>query len=589
MPKRQYNDQYIKFGFIELKNSGQSMPQCVMCMKALSNAAMRPSLLQRHLHTNHPDKKDRDPSYFERLGENVKKQRLDKTGKQYQQSAGIVTASYEIALLVAKNKKCHTIAEDLIMPAAKALVKHVIGEEAVSKLNSVSVSNNTIQRRIKEMSTDINEQVITEVQGSKYGFAIQLDESTDVSNCAQLLVYVRYVSNDAIQCELLLSKDMTTTTTGKDVFELVDSFFKENNLQWTRLVGCTTDGAPAMLGRKSGFQARVKAVSPSVTSVHCFIHRFALAAKVLPSGLKASLNLIVKMVNHIKTSALNSRLFRIICEDIGSQYTTLLFHTEVRWLSRGNTTKRLFELREELLQFFKTREHELQKNLEDENFILHLAYLSDIFEAMNSFNYSLQGSDSNIIDFSMKLTAFTRKLDVWMNNIENRQFGMFENVVTLGSEPSVRFGYEVSEHLLLLKAEIKRYFPNDGNAQTCTYIRNPFNVDPGNLPVGTGEQEELIDLQADEGARDKFEKDKLANFWLNVGASYPTLCKNAVSQLLIFPSTWECEQGFSTFLMIKSKSRNRLTKPEHDFRCAVSCVAPRIGQLVEQKQQHPSH
>ena len=59
------------------------------------------------------------------------------------------------------------------MPAAKVLVKHVIGDEAVSKLNSVSVSNNTIQRRITEMSTDIKEQVIAEVQGSKYGFAIK--------------------------------------------------------------------------------------------------------------------------------------------------------------------------------------------------------------------------------------------------------------------------------------------------------------------------------------------------------------------------------------------------------------------------------
>ena len=46
------------------------------------------------------------------------------------------------------------------MPAAKVLVKHVIGDEAVSKINSVSVSNNKIQRRITEMSTDIKEQVI---------------------------------------------------------------------------------------------------------------------------------------------------------------------------------------------------------------------------------------------------------------------------------------------------------------------------------------------------------------------------------------------------------------------------------------------
>ena len=92
------------------------------------------------------------------------------------------------------------------MPAAKVLVKHVISDEAVSNLNSVSLSNNTIQRRITEISTDINKQVITELQGSKYGFAIQLDEITDVSNCAQLLVFVRYATNNFIQSEKVINK-----------------------------------------------------------------------------------------------------------------------------------------------------------------------------------------------------------------------------------------------------------------------------------------------------------------------------------------------------------------------------------------------
>ena len=53
------------------------------------------------------------------------------------------------------------------------------------------------------MSTDIKEQVITEVQGSKHGFAIQLVESTNVSNYAQLLVYARYATKDAIRSKLL--------------------------------------------------------------------------------------------------------------------------------------------------------------------------------------------------------------------------------------------------------------------------------------------------------------------------------------------------------------------------------------------------
>ncbi|XP_068216554.1 zinc finger BED domain-containing protein 5-like [Palaemon carinicauda] len=164
---------------------------------------------------------------------------MDKTGQIYQKGAGIVKASYEVALLVAKNMKAHTIAESLIMPAAKILVSHVIGEEVVAKLESVSVSNNT---------------------------------------------------SNAAKTELLLSQDRSSTTTGKDIFNVLDNFFKQNELDWGKLVGCTTDGAPSMLGRKSGFQAHVKAVAPNATAVHCFIHRFALCAKVLPPKLLLCLN-----------------------------------------------------------------------------------------------------------------------------------------------------------------------------------------------------------------------------------------------------------------------------------------------------------
>ena len=82
-------------------------------------------------------------------------------------------------------------------------------------------------------------------------------------------------------------------------------------MNWTgkNWSGCTTDEASSMLGRKSGFQAHVKAMISNVTGVHCFIHRFALCAKMFFPKLLTCLNRDVKTVNFVKTSALNSRLF----------------------------------------------------------------------------------------------------------------------------------------------------------------------------------------------------------------------------------------------------------------------------------------
>ena len=89
--------------------------------------------------------------------------------------------------------KSHTIAESLVLPAAKTLVRNLIGDEAAAKLDNVSLSNDTVKRRIQEMSGDIADQVMAGVKDSKFGLAIQLDESTDVAKCSQLLVYVLFI------------------------------------------------------------------------------------------------------------------------------------------------------------------------------------------------------------------------------------------------------------------------------------------------------------------------------------------------------------------------------------------------------------
>ena len=120
------------------------------------------------------------------------------------------------------------------------------------------------------------------------------------------------------------------------------------------------------------------------------------------------------------------------------------------------------------------------------------------------------------------------------------------------------FSEEIASHLVSLKEELEQYFLE---APSYEYITNPFSVTPHDLAVGTGEQEELVDLQEDNDVKIRHRDRPAINFWLDVAASYPTLSSRAVSQLLIFPSTWECEQGFPTFLNIKSRKRNRLVAP----------------------------
>ena len=56
------------------------------------------------------------------------------------------------------------------------------------------MSNDTIKSRIVDMSNNIKLQVISKIQASPM-FAIQLDESTDVANISQLMVFPRYMND----------------------------------------------------------------------------------------------------------------------------------------------------------------------------------------------------------------------------------------------------------------------------------------------------------------------------------------------------------------------------------------------------------
>ena len=113
MPKRKYYPTYTKYGFIAIERGRESLPQCAICIKTLSKSATKPSLLKRHLERNHVKEKEQDKSDFQRLGENANRHRLNKAGVIYQKKEGVVKASYEIAVLVAKSMKAHTIGEFL--------------------------------------------------------------------------------------------------------------------------------------------------------------------------------------------------------------------------------------------------------------------------------------------------------------------------------------------------------------------------------------------------------------------------------------------------------------------------------------------
>ena len=68
-------------------------------------------------------------------------------------------ASYNTSKLIANTAKPHTIGEDLVLPAVKEIIETVLQQNASLTLRTVPLSNDTVQRRIDEMSSDVLKQL----------------------------------------------------------------------------------------------------------------------------------------------------------------------------------------------------------------------------------------------------------------------------------------------------------------------------------------------------------------------------------------------------------------------------------------------
>ena len=151
----------------------------------------------------------------------------------------------------------------------------------------------------------------------------------------------------------------------------------------------------------------------------------------------------------------------------------------MRWLSRGNVAKRVYELRKELVGFFQQSNKckILVTFSRHDFFILIYGYLVDIFDAQNMLNKSLQGKDLTVCEFIAKIKAFLEKLWLWKRNICSGTFSMFSTVTKFLSQNSqfetTRLLELVTKHLMKLEKKIEGYFPSLGEDEVA-YLRNPF-------------------------------------------------------------------------------------------------------------------
>uniref|UniRef100_A0A3Q1H4B2 DUF4371 domain-containing protein n=1 Tax=Acanthochromis polyacanthus TaxID=80966 RepID=A0A3Q1H4B2_9TELE len=173
-------------------------------------------------------------------------------------------------------------------------------------------------------------------------------------------------------------------------------FYNKNELSWERLVGQTTDGAPAMCGEKK--QALYSSCKTSLITYHCFIHQKALCGRVLK--LDDVMTAVMKTVNFLQAHGLNRCQFQ-------------LFMQEVEIGSWRHAIPNRSKLKEEMLIQSKVKP---LSELSDPNWLCDFPMLSGITEQFTLLN------QKQMFDI---ITAFQHKLDLWKSQIKQDNLAHF--------------------------------------------------------------------------------------------------------------------------------------------------------------------
>uniref|UniRef100_A0A3Q2NXH9 HAT C-terminal dimerisation domain-containing protein n=1 Tax=Fundulus heteroclitus TaxID=8078 RepID=A0A3Q2NXH9_FUNHE len=408
------------------------------------------------------------------------------------------------------------------------------------------------------------------------------------------LAFVRFVDQNEMQEEFLFCKRLPERTTIAEIFKVIDAFFRENDISWAKCVALCTDGARAMAGLKSGLIALVRDVAPEVIWTHCMLHRESLVAKDMSAELSDVMDSVVKVVNIVKKSALQTRLFSNLCAAEGEEHTGLLYHSEVRWLSLGTVLARVLELRTSIREFLLLQKRtELAALFSDSVWITKLAYLADIFAELNKFNSSMQGRNTYAFSCMTGWKALSKKIRKWKERVGEGIFSMFPSVDELGDSAvlSPPVTHVILAHLESIHGQFRNYFSKaDFWRRDKTWIQFPFrdNTADGALLTVT-EEDQLIELSTDSTFRNIYETKPLTQFWISCHKDFPQLAAKAMMSLLPFATTYLCESGFSSLTYLKNKYRSRL-QPEADMTlCLTTSIRPGLDKLCATHQGQTSH
>lgn len=156
----------------------------------------------------------------------------------------------------------------------------------------------------------------------------------------------------------------------------------------------------------------------------------------------------------------------------------------------------------------------------DGEWLSKLAYLTDIFDRLNTLNMSLQGANTTPFTANDKINS--KKLVLLCSQIQEKNVSAFPTLSSFLEEndisPKPDVFVDILLHLEPLQGSFNKYFFK--HYSKLDWIRNPF---AGRSPNELELQEKFIDYTEDSSMIDVLKEKSLIHFWMGCKSEYPVL------------------------------------------------------------------